>query len=873
MTTPMRRQYLEMKQQHPDAILFFRLGDFYETFDDDARLVAEVCEITLTSRPVGKDVRVPLAGVPYHSAEGYTAKLLRAGHRIAIAEQAPDEDDPGLMQRQVVRVVTPGTVTEEGLLSARANNYLAAVVSDDAVLGFAYADVSTGEFQVEELTAGDGAAIRTALSRVRPAEGVTLQDDASALAAVEGLPAVATVETWRLHGDRAAEIVREHFGTASLAPFGLEGRPAATRAAALCLVYLRENHLQPETMLTSLRFVTGHEHLYLDATALRTLDVDESGRNAAGSTSLLGVLDDTRTAMGARLLRRRVLEPSARLEVIKARLDGVASFTGDDTTRARLRDALREMPDLERLAARLAQGGLTPRRALALATGCRTIGTLQQVLEGSGLSLSGEAQAALDGLDDCSDVAALIENTVSPDAPATLNTAGIIRPGFDCDLDRVVERATNARKVLAELEERERERTGLKNVKIGHNNVFGYYLELPRSQSDLVPPDYVRKQTLVNAERYFTEELKALEADIYGAQDRRLAMERSLWEDLVAELTNHSARLLEAARRIAVLDVSAALADVARSRAYCRPEVDESTRIEIHQGRHPVVERHLAAAHGSFVPNDTTMSTDEEAILVITGPNMAGKSTYLRQVALIVLAAQAGSFVPAESARIGIVDRIFTRIGAQDELSAGQSTFMVEMVEVANILRQATSRSLVVLDEVGRGTSTYDGMSIARAVVEHLHNAPGLGCRTLFATHYHELTDLEQYLPRVRNYNVGVSEDADEVVFLHRIVRGGADRSYGIHVARLAGVPSPVLARAGEVLERLEAQRQTPTAAPSITPSARQLGLFSSAADGLAQELAQTDVESLSPIEALNRLDVLRKQAQDLLRRSRKRRS
>ncbi len=873
MTTPMRRQYLDLKQQYPDAILFFRLGDFYETFDDDARLVAEVCDITLTSRPVGKDVRVPLAGVPYHSAEGYIAKLLRAGHRIAIAEQAADESDANLMRRQVVRVVTPGTVTEDGLLSASSNNFLAALTSEGGQVGLAYADVSTGEFLVEEHPAHDAEAIVAALGRIHPAECVTLEDDAAARALVAGSAPATTIESWRLHGERAARLLRDHFAIASLTPLGLDDRPAAARAAALCLLYLSENHLEVGSTLTSLRFLTGGDRLHLDSSALRTLEIVDAGRNGGSAGSLLGVLDQTRTPMGARLLRRRLLEPSGRTDEIRSRLDGVEGFAAADTTRARARDVLAQMPDLERLSARLAQDALTPRRALAIAAGCRLITALSALLNEPRVALGGEARDALEALDDCSDIAALIEETVSPDAPATLNTPGIIRSGLDPDLDTVVERATNSRRVLADLEEHERERTGLKGLKVGHNNVFGYYLELPRSQADRVPAEYIRKQTLVNAERYFTEELKTLEADIYGAQDRRLEMERALWEGLVQKLRVHSQRLLAAARRIAVLDVASALAEVARAHAYCRPEVDDSNRIEILQGRHPVVERYLAASRGSFVPNDTAMSADEEAVLVITGPNMAGKSTYLRQVALIAIAAQAGSFVPAESARIGLVDRVFTRIGAQDELSAGQSTFMVEMVEVANILRQATPRSLVVLDEVGRGTSTYDGMAIARAVVEHLHNAPGLGCRTLFATHYHELIDLEQYLPRVRNYNVAVAEDEDGVVFLHRIVRGGADRSYGIHVARLAGVPAPVLRRADEVLERLESQRQTPTPAPALTPSARQLGLFSSAADGLAQELAQTDVDSMSPIEALNRLDALRRQAQALLKRSRKPRS
>ncbi|NPV09328.1 MAG: DNA mismatch repair protein MutS [Anaerolineae bacterium] len=862
MTTPMRRQYLDLKRQHPDAILFFRLGDFYETFDADAEVVARVCGITLTSRPVGKDTRVPLAGVPYHSAEGYIARLLQAGYRVAVAEQSPDDDEGSLMQRQVVRVVTPGTITEEGMLSPQSNNYLAALVREGGHLGLAYADISTGEFCVEELPSGDEPALRDALARVQPAECVLLQDDSPSWAVIQSMSIPATRrESWCISHEHAVELIFSHFGATTLVPFALEDRPAATRAVGLCLLYLAETQPAASRTLAALRMVTRTEHLQLDATAQRTLELTETARSGVAGGSLLKVLDQTATPMGARLLRRRLLQPLARAEEIERRLDGVDCFFGQDTARSRVREILRQVPDLERLGARLSQGSVTPRSALSIAAACRRVTSLIRVLATADLSLKGEADEAARALDDCADVAEAIEAAVAPDAPATLNSPGIIRPGYSAELDRIVERATGARRLLAELEERERQRTGLKALRVGHNNVFGYYLEVPRAQAARVPPDYVRKQTLVSAERYFTEELKTLEADVYGAQERRLALERELWDDLARRLAAHAARLLATSRALAVLDVLTTLAEVARVYGYCRPEVNNSDRIEIREGRHPVVERSLTFHRRSFVPNDTELSNSEEAILILTGPNMAGKSTYLRQVALIVLMAQAGSFVPAAEARIGLVDRIFTRIGAQDELAAGQSTFMVEMIEVASILRQATPRSLVILDEVGRGTSTYDGMAIARAVVEHLHNSPGLGCRTLFATHYHELTDLEQYLPRVRNYNVAVAEESDRVVFLHRIVRGGADRSYGIHVARLAGVPMPVLERAAEVLGVLEAQTQQPTAPPLLTPSARQLGLFSSAADSLVRELAQLPVEAMTPIEALNHLDILRKQA------------
>ncbi|MGQ9552785.1 MAG: DNA mismatch repair protein MutS [Anaerolineae bacterium] len=860
----MRQQYLALKRQYPDVILFFRLGDFYETFDEDALTVSEVCDITLTSRPVGKDTRVPLAGVPYHAADTYIARLVKAGYKIAIAEQS-DSSDRSLMQRQVVRVITPGTVTEDFLLAAKSNNYLVGLVVGSSGSALAYTDISTGEFVAEDYPRADEAALRDALARLSAAECVVSESDSvgQSIARTLSLP-LATVDAWRVSSERAREVLLQHFGAITLAPFGLEGHTEAMQAAALCLLYLHETQPAALPALESLRFDTGRQFMYLDYAVQRNLELTAACPTAQLDGSLLAVLDQTVTPMGARLLRQRLLKPALQVDLIEHRLDGLDSFFTADTLRSRVREVLHQMPDLERLSARLRQGHANPRHLLAIAGASASINRLQGLLNGDGIELKGEAGEAASCLDAYPEARALIEAAIADDAPATVSSTGVIRPGFNSELDAITNLATNAHRVLADLETKERERSGIKSLRIGHNNVFGYYIEVPQSQAQRVPADYVRKQTLTTGERYFTEQLKAIEASIYSAQERRLALERELWAQVLEQVATSATRLSATARAIAVLDVLCSLAEVARSNGYTRPQVNDGLSIEITAGRHPVVEQALRREGRSFVANDVHLSNTEEAILVITGPNMAGKSTYLRQVALIVLMAQIGSYVPAASATIGLVDRIFARIGAQDELAAGQSTFMVEMVETANILRQASERSLIILDEVGRGTSTYDGMAIARAVVEHIHNSPRLGCKTLFATHYHELTDMEQYLPRVRNYNVAVAEEASDVVFLHRIVRGGADRSYGIHVARLAGVPREVLKRAADVLRSLEAQQQLPTAPPPVTPSARQLALFSSADEGLISELSQIEVERLTPLEALVQLASIRDRARQL---------
>ncbi len=855
MTTPMRRQYLQIKKQYPDAIVFFRLGDFYETFDDDARTVAQVCDIVLTSRPVGKDQRVPLAGVPYHSVDSYLAKLIQAGYKVAIVEQVGDVSAQELVDRQVVRVVTPGTVVEPALLDQRRNNYLAALVAEEGRAGLAYADITTGEFAATQL-AGP-AALRLALeelARLRPAEVVTPDPDLVALERQDGGPAVSRSAGWPFELETARQALLDHFAVASLDGFGLAGLPLAIRAAGGLLHYLGETQRARLGQLASLRTYSTSEFMTLDAATRRNLELTETIRRGTVQGSLLGVLDATVTSMGGRLLRRWLHQPLLDPERINERLDTVEALYHDTPTRLRLRALLKNVADLERLTSRAVQGIARPRDLVGIRHSLEVLPQIQALAGQMGAQEGGLRPVA--ALDPCQDVVALLGQAIVEDPPATLSAGGVIRPGFSAELDNIVAASRDARVWVADLEQRERARTGIKTLKVGYNKVFGYYLEVTRANADLVPAEYIRKQTLVNAERYITPELKEYEALILNAQERIADLEGRIYRQVLEQIAAAAGRLMAVAEALAHLDVYAALAEVALTHRYVRPQLTTDDGLHILAGRHPVVE--VAQRDEPFVPNDTHLSA-EERILVITGPNMSGKSTYLRQVALIVLMAQIGSFVPADQARIGLVDRIFTRIGAQDEISAGQSTFMVEMVETANLLNHATPRSLLILDEVGRGTSTYDGISIAWAVVEHIHNHPRLRCRTLFATHYHELTQLADLLPHVRNYNVAVAEEKDRVVFLRRIVPGGADRSYGIHVAQLAGLPRPVIRRAQEILEELEQEARAPGTARR-TIEVRQLPLFA-ISNPVLEELQRLDVSAMTPLEAIGKLYELQKKA------------
>jgi len=832
--TPVRQQYLDIKREYPDAILFFRLGDFYETFDEDAEITARELDIVLTSRPIGKGVRAPLAGIPYHAVENYLARLIEKGYHVAICEQVGDQPTKGIFPRKVVRVVTPGTVTEPGLLPGDANNYLAAVVLESGNASVSYTDVTTGEFAVTELPLE---ALRAELTRLHPAEIIYAENQIlpdNTTGHLTALPA------WKFEPGKCTETLLAHFKASTLIGFGLEDHSLSVRATGAIVQYLKETQPDALILLTTLRNYSLNEFMTLDASTRRNLELDETLRGERKG-SLLGTLDYSITPMGRRLMHQWVSQPLLQVDKITQRQDGVQFFFSNGMIRAELRDTLKPLADLERLVNRVIAGQAQPRDLVAMRNTLRQLPKVMSSIKAQVSGVSGK-------LDLCEEQFALLQNAIDEDPPSTLQNTGVIRAGYSAELDGVIEASKHARDWIANLEGIEREKTGIKTLKVGYNKVFGYYIEISRGAADKAPESYIRKQTLVNAERFITPEMKEYETLVLNAEERIKEIETRLFREICAELSKAANKILATARAIAELDVLSALGEAAALESYCKPEVHEGSELEIHEGRHPVVEQLMK--NDRYVPNDVIFEKGE-VVRVITGPNMAGKSTYLRQAALIVLMAQMGSFVPAASARIGLVDRIFTRIGAQDEIHAGQSTFMMEMVEAANILHHATSRSLLILDEIGRGTSTYDGLSIAWGIIEYIHNHPQLRAKTLFATHYHELTQLADLLPGIRNYNVAVSEADNKIVFLHKIIPGGADRSYGIHVAQLAGLPAPVIGRANEIMAELE---RTSGRAVKIHPLAAQQAALFPETSPLLDELNELDVNALSPIEALNRL-------------------
>ncbi len=838
--TPVRQQYLDVKHDYPDSIVFFRLGDFYETFDEDAEITARELDIVLTSRPIGNGARAPLAGIPYHAVENYLARLIEKGYHVAICEQVGEQPAKGIFPRKVVRVVTPGTVTEPGLLPGDANNYLAAILLEGKSASISYTDVTTGEFAVTELPLE---ALRAELTRLHPAE-ILYPDNQTLPDGISGH--LTTLPAWKFEPGKCNETLLAHFKSSTLVGFGLKEHSLSVRAAAAIVQYLKETQPNALTLLTSLRAYSLNEFMTLDASTRRNLELDETLRGDPANParglrkgSLLGTLDFAITPMGKRLMHQWVSQPLLQVEKIRQRQEGVQYFVSSGMIRAELREALKPLADLERLVNRVIAGQAQPRDLVAMRN---TLGQLPKVKEVISNPLSVGQWSV------CAEEYLLAQNAIDDDPPATLQNTGVIRAGYSAELDGVIEASKHARDWIANLEGVERERTGIKTLKVGYNKVFGYYIEISRGAADRAPESYIRKQTLVNAERFITPEMKEYETLVLNAEERIKEIETRLFHEVCAELAKAAHKILTTARAIAELDVLSALGEAAALGGYTKPEVHEGSELEIHEGRHPVVEQLLKSDR--YIPNDVIFEQGE-VVRIITGPNMAGKSTYLRQAALIVLMAQMGSFVPAASARVGLVDRIFTRIGAQDEIHAGQSTFMVEMVEAANILHHATSRSLLILDEIGRGTSTYDGLSIAWGIIEYIHNHPQLRAKTLFATHYHELTQLADLLPGIRNYNVAVSEADGKVVFLHKIIAGGADRSYGIHVAQLAGLPAPVIQRANEIMAELE---KTSGRAVKINPQAAQQAALFPETSPLLDELMGLDVNALSPIEALNRV-------------------
>lgn len=1038
-------QYRELKAAYADMVLFYRFGDFYETFDDDAKLVAELLEVTLTYKEfaIRRDdkakQRCPMAGMPYHAIERYATALVGAGYRIAVAEQTSETASSkadtrpksvfavgieqgsrrrGLVDREVVRVITPGTITDTGLLPAAQNNYLAALVVEGERVGLAYADLSTGEFACAEFVGERAAAhAQGELARLRAVELLVPDDSALRLPGlapgsaklshdlafmtkderelllpgervarrIEGETTtrwahgqITAWAAWHWELRTARDALMQQLGVRSLDGFGIADKPLATRAAGATIQYIQETQKGAISQITSLHTYTTGGYMLLDPQTRRNLELLEgSGGRVKGS--VVGVLDQTRTPMGARLLRRWLSQPLLDIDRLRVRQDGVARFVDHALMRAELRTQLKQVGDMERAVNRVLQGitVATPRDMVRLREALRSLPSLvdalggwmppdgdedirrsamvdvaptadddggvgmeedatepalpsapqsrapslresrearkraapryeEEDLFGDGTwddepaaplppppspaqqalrrpaSLPAVAASPVVGMDPCADVCAFLEQALDDDPPALLGASNYlraeeggeaprrtIRPGFDADMDAVVRASREAKVWIDKLEARERTRTGIKNLRVDYNKVFGYYIEVPKSFSDQVPIEYVRKQTVATAERYFTAELKEYETAVVAAQERLVELEQKAFARICAAVSAQGVRLLRTARTLAEIDVYAALAEAAVRGRYVRPTLHDDTRLRIVAGRHPVVEQ---ALDEPFIPNDATLDTETQQLLVITGPNMAGKSTVLRQVALIVLMAQIGSFVPADEAEIGLVDRIFTRIGAQDDIATGQSTFMVEMTETAALLVQSTRRSLIILDEVGRGTSTYDGMAIARAVIEYIHNEPRLGCRTLFATHYHELTALEDVLPRVKNYHMAAVEQDGHVAFLHELRRGGADRSYGIHVAELAGIPRSVIRRASALLREFERQpsadahqvggeeqgRSQPVAATE------QHTLFDVVPNPLVEMLRRLQVNELSPLEALTKLYELQRLAQQL---------
>lgn len=850
--TPIRQQYLRIKRQYPQVILFFRLGDFYETFDEDARLCAKELEIVLTSRSMGKGNLIPMAGIPYHAVDNYLARLINHGYKVAICEQMTKPGQTkGIVEREVVRLVTPGTIVEPNLLNSKSNNFLVSLVIDGDQAGLACADITTGEFAATQTTFQRAA---SELERLKPSEILTAKS--ADLTALRVVAPVTRLEDYDFEIETNTRLLKEHFGVATLDGFGCGGLPLAIKAAGSIIIYLKETQKSSLGQLTGLNTYSTEDFMALDFQTQNNLELFRSSRSGKTEGSLLAVIDLTRTAMGGRLLRKWVGQPLLDIEALQKRQAAVDWFFQNGLTRTGAIALLSDMADMERLINRVKGRIATPREVAALKRGLESVPQFKVLLENCDLEwLKTELKPQ-------TELVELISQSLVENPPADLDEGGVIRPGFSPELDELRSKSGHSRQYLADLEQQERQRTGIKNLKVGYNHVFGYFIEISNSNLAQVPAEYIRKQTLVNGERFFTPELKEFETQILNAQERIIEMETALFERICGQVAASAEAILVLTRALANLDVFSSLAETAVRNNYVRPQLNQEKTILIRDGRHPVVEKSLAEM--GFVPNDTLLSNEDIQLVILTGPNMSGKSTYLRQVALIVLMAQIGSFVPASSAVIGLVDRIFTRIGAGEDLAAGKSTFMVEMTETAIILNNATANSLIILDEIGRGTSTYDGLSIARAVAEYIHNSPRLGSKTLFATHYHELVQLAGSLPRAKNYNVAVSEDSGDVVFLRKIIPGGVDKSYGIHVAKLAGLPKPVIQRAQEVLADLEGskaqtQKAFGKAARKELPDI-QISLFGVKPAAML-ELEKLDINALSPLEALNKLYELQQKA------------
>ncbi len=868
--SPMMKLYVETKNQYADCILFYRLGDFYEMFFDDAVLVSRELEITLTGKECGLDERAPMCGVPYHAVEGYLNRLVENGHKVAICEQVEDPKlAKGLVKREVIRIATPGTNLNASALDAGKNNYLMGIVCMSDRFGISYADITTGAFFVTE--ADSKRRLRDEIVRCMPAEIIcndSLEMSGFDLDEIKNTTGatIFPLDSSYFSEEGCVDAILEHFHTVSVQGLGLADYSLGVIAAGAILRYLTQTQMNELGNLTQITPYTIGKYMVLDSFSRRNLELTETLREKARRGSLLWVLDRTKTAMGARMLRSFIEQPLIDKEEIEERLEAVSEMNRNAITREEIRDYLQPVYDMERLISRISYRTANPRDLIAFRNSLEMLPAIKTAL--------GEYRSPLlcsvrEDIDELRDIFDLISRSIIEEPPVVIREAGLIRDGYNEEVDRLRLAQKDGKSWLADVEMREKERTGISKLKLKFNKVFGYYLEVPNSFRDKVPEDYMRKQTLVNAERYITPELKELEQTILGASDRLNTLEYELFVEVREKIAENTARIQKTARAIAAADVFSSLAYVAERNRYVCPKINDRGLIDIRGGRHPVVEQ--MGGGDLFVPNDTLLDNRKNRLSIITGPNMAGKSTYMRQSALIVLMAQIGSFVPAESANIGLVDRIFTRVGASDDLASGQSTFMVEMSEVANILRNATRRSLLILDEIGRGTSTYDGLSIAWAVVEHIADTKLIGAKTLFATHYHELTELEGMIPGVNNYCIAVKEKGDDIVFLRKIIRGGADKSYGIQVAKLAGVPEAVIERAKELSEELSSRdiaKTTPVSTGQTEEGAKkkrklqvdevdlhQMSFFDTVKDeDVIRELREIDITTLTPIEAMNTL-------------------
>jgi len=864
--TPMIQQYLTLKSKYPSAILFFRLGDFYETFFEDAKIASKTLQIVLTARDGGNKKKVPMAGIPHHAVEGYLAKLIRAGHKVAICEQMEDpRKAKGLVKREVVRVITPGTIVESSLLEDKGNNYILSFRPDKDKVGFSFLDCSTGEFKVSEVSLDE---FIIEVSRLSPSECLLPESIAKDNDWQNNLNHKIRTFTpypdYNFSPDVATQTLKEHFNVYSLDGLGLRGFNLGIASAGALLDYVKEMEKTKLEHITNIELYSPSDFMLLDEDTQRNLELLRTFAGEERKDTLYSILDSTLTPMGGRLLKRWMLNPLLDVRTINKRLESVKTFTKNTPLLEELRQNLKEVYDLERIISRLDTNVAKGKDLIALKQSLSKIPQIKQILKECKLPPLLKELAS--NLDDVKEIRELIEKAIVDNPPYILTEGDVIKEGYDSELDKLKIASREGKTWIAGLQTKERERTGIKSLKVGFNKIFGYYIEITSSNISQAPSDYIRKQTLVNCERFITEELKDKESLIIGAEEKMRELEYEIFLQVRLLILKELSRIKNTASNIANLDVLSSLGDIALKNDYCCPEITETGKIQIKDGRHPVLEKVMP--NNPFIPNNTLLDGKDHQLIIITGPNMAGKSTYIRQIALIVLMAQMGSFIPAKEASISVVDRLFTRVGATDDLARGRSTFMVEMNETAQILRNATPKSLIILDEVGRGTSTYDGVSIAWAVAEYIHNNPKIACKTLFATHYHELTGLVDFLKKAQNYNIGVKESGGKITFIRKILPGAQDKSYGIHVAALAGMPDEVINRANDILKSLEREKFISSKKGSTrTPKIKidQLTFFSpkETSHPIIEEIRNLKVEELTPLEALNKLSELKKKAKE----------